>query len=60
MFSFTLKDIAFDWYWYNNYMNNYPSYKFVDLKWALSKCYQIRQNNESTLLCEERISKLET
>jgi hypothetical protein len=32
MFSFTLKDIAFDWYWCSNYMNNYPSYKFVDLK----------------------------
>ncbi len=56
MFNFTFKDIAFDWYWCSNYMNNYPSYRFV----ALSTCYQIMQNYESTLLCEEWISKLET
>jgi hypothetical protein len=42
--NFTFKNNTFNWC--NNYMRNNPNYRFVNLKQAFYRQYQIMQNDE--------------
>ncbi len=48
MFSFTLKDIVFDWC--NNYMGDYLNCTFVELQLAFHYRFGIIQNDEQIYL----------
>ncbi len=47
-FNFTLKDNTFDQC--NNYIQDHPNYRFVDLEQAFCKRYQSMQNDELVYL----------